>query len=151
MGVSVRKFAGFACALALAGSFSAALAKGTARVQESSGAVREYRGVSIRLVDHRAVRITSADGRGTLLVSKGACTYTGELERCLPYRIELDQLGKKHAIDFQRGTEYVNRSDEPQPLPLSSMHVPPHGILLSLVTAHGTYITVRGTFDGVER
>ncbi len=148
---SPRKVVAIACALALASAVPAALAKGTTRIQESDGAIRDYADVSIRVIDHRAVHVTSADGRDTLEVSKGACTYAGELERCLPYRIVLDKSGTRHEISFRRGTEYVNRSDEPHQLPRSSMEVPPHGILLSLLTARGTYITVRGTIDGIDR
>jgi hypothetical protein len=110
-----------------------------------------YGGVWIAVIDHRALRITSADRRGTLVVTKGACSFLGELERCLPYRIVLDQSGVKRPIDFERGTEYLNRTDSPQMLPYSTMHVPPHGIVLSLVTAHGTSITVRGTVDRIVR
>jgi hypothetical protein len=48
---------------------------------------------------------------------------------------------------MQHGTEYLNRTAEAQQLPFSSHHVPPHGIELLVVTARGTYITVRGTID----
>jgi hypothetical protein len=136
------------CALAFAGAQSTAQAKGIARIAQSDGVVREYR-VSVHVVDHRAVRIISADGRGTLVIGKAACSYAGELERCLPYSIELDQLGKKHNIAFERGTEYLNRTGTVQQLPFSSQHVPPHGLLLLVLTAHGTYITVRGTIDRI--
>lgn len=138
-------------ALALAGVLTLACAipaqaKGVARIAESDGTVRDYP-VSLEVIDHRAVRIVSADGRDTLSVSKAACSYQGELERCLPFRIVLDRAGKRHPIDFRHGTEYLNRTDSEQQLPLSSRHVPPHGIVLLLLTAHGTYITVSGTID----
>ena len=151
MSISLRAVAGLTCVLALGSAIAAASAKGSARVQESDGTVREYQGVVIRVIDHRAVSITSADGKGTLVVIKGACSFAGNLERCLPYRIVLEQSGRRHSIDFRRGTEYLNRTGDPQQLPFSSAHVPPHGILLSLETAHGTFVTVRGTVDGFVR
>jgi hypothetical protein len=147
---------GFRCAaLLVAGALTVAgaipaQAEGIARIAERDGTVREYP-VSLQVIDHRAVHIVSADGRDTLAVSKAACSYLGELERCLPYRIVLDRAGKRHPIDFRQGTEYLNRTASEQQLPLSSRHVPPHGILLLLVTAHGTYITVSGTIDGFSR
>jgi hypothetical protein len=121
-------------------------AKGIARVEQNDGVVRIYR-VSLVVVDHHAVRITSDDRRGTLVVGKAACSYVGELERCLPYNIVLDQDGKKRAIAFSRGTEYLNRTGSLQRLPFSSRQVPPHGLLLLVLTAHGTYITISGTVD----
>jgi hypothetical protein len=131
----------------MAGTATAASAKGTARIQQSDGVVRVYR-VSLQVIDHRAVRIVSADGRGTLVIGKSACSFTANLERCLPYRIELDQDGKKREIGFEYGTEYLNRTDTVQQLPFSSRRVPPHGLLLLVRTSHGTYITVSGTVDG---
>jgi hypothetical protein len=131
----------------LAAGAGVAGASGTARIEQSDGVVRQYR-VSLVVVDHRGVRITSADRRGTLLVGKAACSYLGQLERCLPYSIVLDQDGEKHPIAVQRGTEYLNRTGMLQQLPYSSRHVPPHGLLLLLLTARGTYITISGTVDG---
>jgi len=147
MQVFVRCISALSMALALAGAATVADAKGIARVQESDGTVRMY-DVSLEVIDHRAVHIISADKKGTLIIGKAACSYAGEIERCLPYRIELDQFGRRHEIAFERGTEYLNRTATAQQLPMSSDHVPPHGILLVLLTARGTYITVRGTIDG---
>lgn len=132
----------------VAGSPSTAFARGTARAQESDGTLRTYHQVVIRVVDHHAVYITSANGKDTLMVHKSACTTVGKLERCLPYRITLLKSGVPHRIDLQRGTEYLNRTDTVQVLPHSSMQVPAHALLLSLLTAHGTTISVSGTIDG---
>jgi hypothetical protein len=145
--VWVRSFAALCAVFVLAGTAAVAEAKGTARIEQSDGVVRQYQ-VSLVVVGHHALRITSPDRRGTLIVGKAACSYAGELERCLPYAMVLDQDGKKHAIALERGTEYLNRTSTLQQLPLSSRHVPPHGILLLLLTARGTYITVSGTVDG---
>jgi hypothetical protein len=147
MRVSFRKAAAVAVLLGFAGAATAANASGTARVEQSDGVIREYR-VTLDVIDHRAVRITSQDHRGTLVIGKAACSYLGELERCLPYSIVLDQDGKQHRIAVQRGTEYLNRTGSVQQLPFSSRQVPAHGLLLLLLTAHGTYITVSGSVDG---
>jgi hypothetical protein len=144
--VSLPRTAALVSMLVFAGAGIAG-ASGTARIEQSDGIIRQYR-VSLVVVDHRGVRITSADRRGTLTVGKAACSYLGELERCLPYSIVLDQDGRKHSIAVQRGTEYLNRTATLQPLPYSSRHMPPHGLLLLLLTARGTYITVSGTVDG---
>ena len=146
--VAASRTAAFLAALCVA-TASAADAAGTARIEQSDGVVRHYE-VSLVVVDHRAVRITSKDHRGTLIVGKASCSYVGELERCLPYSIVLDQAGRKRPIAFSRGTEYLNRTAAPQPLPLSSRQVPAHGLLLLLLTARGTYITVSGTVDGLR-
>ncbi len=135
------------CAATIVGAARSADARGTARVAQSDGVVRDY-DVSLHVIDHRAVRIVSADGRGTLTIRKAACSYIQNLERCLPYRITLDQDGKRHELGFEHGTEYLNVTDSAQQLPFSSRSVPAHGLLLLVRTVHGTYITVSGTVDG---
>jgi hypothetical protein len=147
MKIRPRRSAQLLVALAFAGTISVAQAAGIARVQQSDGDVRFYN-VSVEVLGHRAVRFATADGRGTLTVGKAACSYTGELERCLPVDIVLDQSGRKHSIGVEHGTEYVNRTAVAQPLPMSSSHVPPHGLLLLVETSHGTFISVHGTVDG---
>ena len=64
---------------------TAANASGTARVAQSDGVVHEYH-VTLEVIDHRAVRITSEDRRGTLVVAKAACSYAG----VAPGEYELD-------------------------------------------------------------
>jgi hypothetical protein len=127
-----------------------AFAQGTLRQQESTGTVRVYNDVGIRVV-HRTLRITSHDGKGTLVVSQAACSYVGELERCFPQRISLVQGGVTKTIDLVHGTIYVNLTNQRQQLPLSSAQLPGHGILLSFNTRRGTYVTMTGKLDGIER
>ncbi|MGZ3553919.1 MAG: hypothetical protein ACXWNK_17995 [Vulcanimicrobiaceae bacterium] len=121
-------------------------AKGTVRVQQSSGSVQVYRDVAIRIVG-KTLRVTTADGTGTLVIDKAACSYVGEVQRCLPYHITLDQGGGAHPIDLKEGTAYVNLTDAKQQLPLSSQQLPPHSILLALSTKIGTYLTMNGEID----
>jgi hypothetical protein len=129
---------------------SPAAAKGTVRVQQANGSVSVYSGVSIR-VANKTLRVTSADGKGTLIIDKAACFSDGQLERCLPYSIQLSQNGKTHPLDFKTGTVYVNLTATKQQLPMSSTQIPPKGILMALQTKIGTYVSLSGTIDEMKR
>jgi hypothetical protein len=129
---------------------SAALASGTTRVQQADGSVQIYDDVSI-VYANQALRITSADNKGTLIISKGACSYVGQLQRCYPYEMTLAQNGGEHPLDFERGTVYYNPTDTPQALPLSSTQVPPKGIICFIKTKRGTFIAIHGTLDKVVK
>lgn len=137
------------CAV-LAGSAGAVQAKGTARVQQNDGSVQSYADVEIRITN-KTLRLTTADGKGTLVIDKAACSYVGELMRCLPYTMTLDQGGGVHPLDFDRGTVYLNLTDAKQQLSFSSTQLPPRGILLALKTKVGTIITVTGVVDEVSK
>ena len=71
------------------GGAAPALADGTVRVTQNDGTLQVYPNVSIRVVD-KTLRVTSADGKGTLIVERAACSYTGELLRWLPYLVVWD-------------------------------------------------------------
>lgn len=128
------------------GTLGPALASGTLRSQESDGTVRTYDNVSIKVVNH-TLRITTHDGKGTLVVSQAACSYVGEIKRCYPTKITLEQGGAMKPIDLKNGTIYVNTTDQPQPLQFTSHQLPPGGILFSIKTDIGTYVTVTGKVD----
>ena len=138
-----------ACACFLTTS-SEAYAKGTVTVQQSDGSTQRYAGVTIRVVN-KTLRITTADGVGTLVIDRAACSYVGDLMMCLPYDMTLYQGGGAHQLDFQRGTVFLNLTDAKQQLPLSSMQLPPKGILLSLTTKIGTIVNLNGTIDQVQK
>jgi hypothetical protein len=140
-----------ACALAFGAVAIPVDAKGTARIQQKNGSVQVYPNVTIRGIGGNALTITSADSKGTLIVTKAACSFAGEVMRCLPYSMALAQGGSTKPIDFDRGTVYYNSTDTKQQLPLSSTQLPPKGILAAFLTKRGTYITVTGTVDGVTR
>lgn len=127
-----------------------ALAQGTLRSQESSGTVRVYPNVTIRIAN-RTLRISSHDGKGTLVINQAACAYDGALERCTPLKVSLVQGGVTKTIDLKSGTIYVNPTEQSQQMPLSSQQLPAHGILLSFNTQRGTYVTMTGTVDGITR
>ncbi|MBV8074066.1 MAG: hypothetical protein JO140_01465 [Candidatus Eremiobacteraeota bacterium] len=122
-------------------------AKGTVRVQQADGSARVYNDVTIKAGNQRLL-ITTADGKGTLIVNRAACTMTNNMMRCLPYTLILQQDGKTKPLDFQQGTVYINTSDAKQHLPLSSTEVPPNGILMAISTKIGAFVTLTGTLDG---
>ena len=126
-----------------------AYATGTVRVQQDDGSVQVYKDAMI-VVSNKTLRITTADKKGTLIIDKAACSYVGEVMRCLPYSMSLDQGGGLHPLDFQRGTVYLNATDDRQPLPLTSKQLPPRGIMLSLTTRIGTIVDVTGTIDVIK-
>jgi hypothetical protein len=135
-------------ALAL-GATVPAQAAGIARVQHTDGKVETYQ-VSIRIAkmnEMKTMRISTLDGKGTLIIKQAACSAAGEIMRCFPYDIALDQDGSTKPINLQSGTLYVNSTDSPQQMPYSSAHIAPHSILLTLRTKLGTYINVDGQID----
>jgi hypothetical protein len=146
----MRTFIGVVTLLVFLGALTPALATGTLRQQESNGNVRVYNNVSIKAV-HRTLRITSSDGKGTLVINQAACSYVGEIERCFPLKVSLIQGGVTKTIDLKTGTIYVNLTSENQQLSLSSQQLPSHGVLLSFSTQRGTYVTMTGKLDGIER
>lgn len=127
-----------------------ARAEGTVRVQQTSGAVQNYDNVKIQIL-HQTLNVTTADGKGTLIIYRAACSYQGEIMACLPTGVTLVQGGDVSAIKIVSGTVYVNMTDDAQALPLSTMHVPAHGVVMALQTHVGTYITMNGTIDKVTK
>jgi hypothetical protein len=144
----------FACALLMA---LAALvltrvpvnAEGVTRVQQSDGTVQTYDGVNIRLAGE-TLWLRSPDHRGVLEVTTGACSFVGQLQRCLPFVTTLHQHGATHQIALEHGAVYVNLTDAAHRLPHSSQHLGAHAVLVLLHTAHGTYVSVKGTLDSVK-
>ena len=134
-------------------SFAALLVTGTAgasgsvRVQQIDGHVQEYQHVVLQL-HGTTLRIRTADRVGTLIVQRAACMFIGGLERCLPSSLELSQHGN-HPISFQRGTLYINLTNESHRLPHSSKTLAPQSVLALLKTVRGTYIAVSGRLDEV--
>jgi hypothetical protein len=129
---------------------SVANAKGTVRIDQRDGTVQNYGGSVIRIVGD-TIRVFSPDNRDTLIISHAACTYIGEIRRCLPYRLALRRNGADHTIGFDHGTVFFNPSAAAQPLPRSSEQLPPNGVLVFVRTARGTSIAVHGTIDKVTR
>jgi hypothetical protein len=124
-------------------------ATGTVRVQQTDGTVRTYDDVSIR-VKHNTLRIGSKDQKGVLVIDRAACSYVGELLRCLPTSFQLVQTGQTKTIQLTNGLVYLNLTNTPQQMSLSSTHMQPRHLMLTLHTLRGTYITVRGQIDVIQ-
>ena len=125
-----------------------AQATGTVRVQQSDGSVQIYHDVVIR-VAHNTLRVWSHDHKGVLIIDRAACSYVGELQRCLPTDFKLKQSGQTKTIGLVNGLVYVNLTDQPQQLTYSSTQLAPRGIMLSLQTKRGTYVSLRGHIDEI--
>jgi hypothetical protein len=128
--------------------FSAPLlaqAKGTMRVQQADGSVQLYDNVHLAVAG-RALKITTSNDKGTLIVDDAACSFVDQVMRCIPDRVRLQQNGMRD-LDFVRGTVYFNTTDSKQQLKYSSTQLPPNSVLGTLVSQKGTYVTISGTLD----
>jgi hypothetical protein len=85
-----------------------------------------------------------------LEVESGACSFVGQLQRCLPFATKLHQHGKTHQITLEHGAVYMNLTTALAQMPHSSQELAPNSVLVLLHTAHGTYVSVRGTLDAVK-
>ncbi len=148
----MRKLGGallFGLALVLS-TTTLAGATGTARVQQNTGAVKYYHNVIIKITTN-SLRVTSADGKGTLIVYRAACAYDGYLQKCTPRSAYLQQNGATRPIDIKSGTVWVNLTKSGHTLSMSSTTLPPRGILMTMVTKIGTYVSLNGEIDGMKR
>jgi hypothetical protein len=145
---SVAALAAFA-AFTFSSTF-AARAEGTARIQQADGTVNVYEDVKIQII-HNTLAMTTADGKGTLMIYRAACAYQGDIYVCLPTGATLVQGGSVNPINITRGTVYANLTGEMQQLSLSTMRLPAHSIMMALRTKRGTYVTLSGTIDKVKK
>ncbi len=141
---------GLLTAAVLAALPNVSAATGTARIQQADGNVKTYSNVRINIAQQK-MSITSSDGKGTLVISKAACSMIGKMIRCYPYAATLEQGGTARPITVVNATVWLNPSGESQQLPRSSMHLPPRGVLLSLQTKAGTYVSLSGTADELKK
>jgi len=141
-----------ALVVALLASFAvtpiSGVAKGTATIVQRDGHIDVYNDVTINVI-HGTLYITSEDAKGTVAIRRAACSYQGKLMVCLLTKATLIQDGEVSLLDFERGTCYVNSTDDYQPLVASSTKVAPHSILLTFKTSRGTYLTLDGRIDKV--
>ena len=125
-------------------------AAGSARIQQANGDVRSYPNVRI-VIENKQMSVTSADGVGKLVFQKAACSAVGKLIRCYPYAAVLYQRGQARQINIERGTAWLNPTAVGEQLPRSSTMLPPRGVLLSVLTKAGTYLSLTGTVDQLKR
>jgi len=148
---SFRGLAGAALVAAIVSSTAiAARAEGTVRIQQAAGGVNVYDNVKIQIL-HQTLNVTTADGKGTLIIYRAACSYQGEIMACLPTGATLVQGGNVSPIKIVSGTVYVNMTGGGQTLSLSTMQVPAHSVVMAIKTGKGTYITMNGTIDKVAK
>lgn len=133
-----------------ASSAQPVLAGGTVVIRQSDGHSDVYHDVTIKVI-HGALFMTSADGKGTMVVHQAACSYQGNLMVCFPTAVTLVQAGQTSPISVRTGTIYVNSTDEPQQLALSTVKVPAHSIMLSMSTKRGTFVSLVGAIDKVVK
>lgn len=126
----------------------ATAAKGTLTIVQSGGHTDVYDDVTINVI-HGTLYLTSADAKSTIAIRRAACSYQEKLMVCLLTKATLIQQGEVSPLDFQRGTAYVNSTDDYQPLVLSSTKVAPHSILVTFRTERGTYVSLSGRIDKV--
>jgi hypothetical protein len=125
-----------------------ALATGTLTINRTDGTVDTYDDVTVNVFTG-SLFLTTADGKGTLVVNRSACSYQAKLIVCLPTSVVLVQNGKSNALTLTSGTIYLNYTNDPQPLSLSSAKVPPRAALVSFTIASGAYVNLSGTLDQV--
>ena len=142
--------AGLVFVLILVATGSRADANGVTRIQQSDGTVQVYRDARLKLVG-KTLWITSADHRGVLQVVNGACSFAGEVQRCLTDTVTLRQHGRVHNIAVDHGTVYLNLSSAAQQLPHSGEQLAPQNVLVAFRTARGTFVSVRGSLDEVPK
>jgi hypothetical protein len=124
----------------------AAHAAGTINILHKGGTANTYRDVEIKVFSG-SLFLTTDDGDGTIVVTRAACAYQGQIIVCLPTTAALVQDGESNALSLVSGTIYLNYTDSAQPLSRSSAKLPPNSIMLALTTKNGTFIDVRGQID----
>jgi hypothetical protein len=151
VGPQMRMLTHIFLALVCCGSAAApAGALGTARIQQADGTVKNYSNVYIRIAN-KSMSVTSADRKGTIILQDAACSIINGLMRCYPYAGTLKQNGKSRAFSLEYGTVWLNASDTTHKLPKSSTQLPPRGVMLSLKTKKGTYVSLTGTIDEMKK
>jgi hypothetical protein len=128
-----------------------AAATGTVLIQQKDGSSRTYENVLVR-IRNAELAMTTAAGDGTLVIGKDACEAIGKLEKCLPYDATLYQNGGTFRIPLEPGgTVWLNPTAVKQPLPHSGAGLAPHGVLLSITSKKGTYVSLTGTIDEIRK
>jgi hypothetical protein len=126
-----------------------ASAKGVTLIQQANGTVKTYSNVYMAVAG-QMLTLRSSDRKGTLTIATGACSFDKNVQRCLPYSVTLTQGGKTHKIALSYGTVFLNLTNEAHYLPRSSEMLAPRTVLVLFKTAHGTYVTIKGTLDEVK-
>jgi hypothetical protein len=135
MNTRVAATAGVLTALFLASSISAH-ATGTVSVRQANGSVKTYKNVKIRM-NGSNLAVTSADGKGVLVVGKDACTRSGATTQCLPYDAVLTQYDELYHVPIVSGTLSVNQSSR--------------SVTMKFKTKAHTQVSLTGTIDEMQK
>ncbi|HEY1867758.1 MAG TPA: hypothetical protein VGG70_05630 [Candidatus Cybelea sp.] len=125
-----------------------ASATGTLNIHRSTGSVNTYKDIEIKVFSG-SLFLTSNDGHGTIVVTRAACSYQGQILVCFPTAAALVQDGESSALNLKGGTLYFNSTSAAQPLARSSAKVPANSIIATLSLNDGTSINVSGRIDQV--
>ncbi len=123
-------------------------ATGTLNILRHNGTHDSYNDVEVKIFSG-SLFLTSDDGDGTIVVTRSACSYQGQIVVCLPTSAALVQEGESDALDLKTGTVYYNYTNAPQSLSHTSAKLPADSVMVSLSLRDGTYINVRGKIDEV--
>jgi len=146
----MKWFARATAAVLFALASAPAGATGTVGIQFPDGATKTYTNVRIDIV-RESMAITSADGKGKLIIGKAACTKVGEQLHCLLYDATLQQFGHSLHIPLKNGIVWLNPTTATQQLAMSSTQLPAHGVMLTLESKKGTIVSLTGTVDSLEK
>jgi hypothetical protein len=123
-------------------------AAGILRLQKVDGSVRVYDPVALKYTKATGLVVTTRSGRDALIIKDAACSYVGDaIMRCLLDQASYEKNGTMNVLEFDSGTLYYNRSTSLQHLPRSTQGIPPKGVVVSIRSKRGTYISLTGTID----
>lgn len=142
--IYIAAIAAICCALPA----TPASATGTINIQHKNGAIKTYRDVEIKILSG-SMFLTTEDGDGTIVVTRAACSYQGQVIVCLPTLAALVQNGTTSALNLKNGTIYLNYTGAPQPLSRSSAKLAANSAMLALTLQNGTFINLSGRIDEV--
>jgi hypothetical protein len=69
----------------------------------------------------------------------------------LPYDATLEQNGSEARIPLANGTAWFNPTGTSQQLSLSSQSIPSHGVVMTIETKSGTYVSLNGIVDEIKK
>jgi hypothetical protein len=127
---------------------AAASATGTINILRHNGTHDSYSDVEVKIFSG-SLFLTSDDGDGTIVVTRSACSYQGEIVVCLPTSAALVQEGESDALALKTGTIYVNYTSAARALSHSSTKLPANSVMVALTLQDGTYINMRGKIDEI--
>ncbi|MBV9333011.1 MAG: hypothetical protein JO146_03310 [Candidatus Eremiobacteraeota bacterium] len=125
-----------------------ARAIGTLNIHQGTGKLNTYKDVEIKVFSG-SLFLTSDDGNGTIVITRAACSFQGEILVCFPTAAALVQDGESSALNLKSGTLYFNSTNAAQPLSRSSAKLPPNSVMATLALNDGTSINVTGRIDEV--